>query len=641
MKSKRTKKSPTPRIALGLNRRRILALAKTKEAQAVQREISELREVLKEQSEHLNTLTATVEDLANRDTSLRTMLLEEHNRLLSRDDEIQSTLYDLRVALAGASLQNGTDVGGTTKDHVSNEDVRYLQLIRRIREVVRGALPAGSIVVVVSRGDDELLDLYGRRGWHFPQDEEGAYPGHYPAGSTAAIAQLESLRARGAEFLLLPATAFWWLEHYGGFRRHLEERYEVVAEREDACLLFDLREPVASKDTTWWTTFEEMNAQFYDRFGREPAILDWNTGLEWAARFPNHAVFSPPTMDDTLPYLDRSVDIVTVSSVDSSVINEARRVAAVAVAIPRFKRDTVQPGTELEVEWKLEVGATPPPTVSIVIPSYNGIAYTEALLVTLRETLPPDFRGEIIVVDDASTDDTQARLKVLTKQDKRLRVLRNRKNSGFIVTCNRGAKAAKGEIVILFNNDTLALPGWLPPLLRIFRDYPDAGAVGGKLVFPDGRLQDAGGVVFSDGSAANFGKWDYEVDAPLYNYVREVDYVTGAFIATKRSLFVESGGFDTRFRPIYYEETDYCFRLREMGYQVYYQPESVIVHLEGATSGTDLSTGLKQYQVANHIKFVEKWKRVLERQPPNPNGFDFATWCALAPRDESGDDGEL
>jgi O-antigen biosynthesis protein len=287
----------------------------------------------------------------------------------------------------------------------------------------------------------------------------------------------------------------------------------------------------------------------------------------------------------------------------------------------------------------LDVTAAPPPTVSIVIPSYNGISYTEALLATLGETLPPNFHGEIIVVDDASTDDTQARLKALAKLDKRLRVLRNRKNSGFIVTCNRGAKAAKGEIVILFNNDTLALPGWLPPLLRIFCDYPDAGAVGGKLVFPDGRLQDAGGVVFSDGSAANFGKWDCEVDAPLYNYVREVDYVTGAFIATKRSLFVESGGFDTRFRPIYYEETDYCFRLREMGYRVYYQPESVIVHLEGATSGTDLSTGLKQYQVANHIKFVEKWKRVLERQPPNPNGFDLATWLALATRDESGEAG--
>jgi GT2 family glycosyltransferase len=213
--------------------------------------------------------------------------------------------------------------------------------------------------------------------------------------------------------------------------------------------------------------------------------------------------------------------------------------------------------------------------------------------------------------------------------------LRNRKNSGFIMTCNRGAKAAKGELIIFFNNDTLALPGWLPPLLRIFDDYPDAGAVGGKLVFPDGRLQEAGGVVFSDGSAANFGKWDYAVDAPLYNYVREVDYATGAFIATKRSLFVESGGFDTRFRPIYYEETDYCFRLREMGYRVYYQPESVIIHLEGATSGTDLSSGLKQHQVANRVKFVKKWERVLKRQPPKPNRFDFATWCALAVRDES------
>jgi hypothetical protein len=244
MKSKRLK-SPTPRIALDLDRRRILALAKAKETRAVQREVSELREVLKEQSEHLNTLKATLEDMANRETNLRTMLVEEQNRLLCRDDEIQSTLYDLRVALAVSSQQDGTAVvrGATGENYVSGQDIHYRQLTRRIREVVRGTLPRDATVSVVSKGDDELLDLYGRLAWHFPQDEKGAYPGHYPAGSTAAVAHLEALRAKGAEYLLFPATAFWWLEHYGGFKRHLKNRYRVVAEREDACLIFDLREP--------------------------------------------------------------------------------------------------------------------------------------------------------------------------------------------------------------------------------------------------------------------------------------------------------------------------------------------------------------------------------------------------------------
>src|SRR5206468_3712541 len=143
---------------------------------------------------------------------------------------------------------------------------------------------------------------------------------------------------------------------------------------------------------------------------------------------------------------------------------------------------------------------------------------------------------------------------------------------------------------------TLPTPGWLPPLLRTFVDRPDAGVVGGKLVFPDGRLQEAGGVVFSDGSAANFGKWDKYIDAPLYNFVREVDYVSGALLATPRDLFRRLGYFDTRFRPIYYEDTDYCFKVRDAGLRVYYQPESVVIHLEGSTSGIDSSKGDKRYQ---------------------------------------------
>jgi O-antigen biosynthesis protein len=212
--------------------------------------------------------------------------------------------------------------------------------------------------------------------------------------------------------------------------------------------------------------------------------------------------------------------------------------------------------------------------------------------------------------------------------------LRNPKNAGFVASCNRGASAATGEIIIFLNNDTLPLPGWLTSLLQTFRDHPDAGAVGGKLVFPDGRLQEAGGVIFADGSGANFGRGDHEVDAPLYNYVREVDYCSGALLATRRSLFEEIGGFDTRYCPAYYEDADYCFAVREKGSRVYYQPDSTIIHLEGATSGTDLSSGVKQYQVVNQAKFVEKWGHMLKRQRPRPGRYTHETWYALAVRDE-------
>jgi len=161
-------------------------------------------------------------------------------------------------------------------------------------------------------------------------------------------------------------------------------------------------------------------------------------------------------------------------------------------------------------------------------------------------------------------------------------------------------------------------------------DLRDAGAVGGKLIYPDGTLQEAGGVIFSDGSGCNFGKHDKAANAPLYSFLREVDYCSGALLATPRKLFLELGGFDKRYEPAYYEDTDYCFALRANGYRVYYQPESVIVHFEGATSGTDITKGVKSYQAANRNKFVEKWKAVLQHQPAPPRRLDSVTLQELA-----------
>jgi hypothetical protein len=141
------------------------------------------------------------------------------------------------------------DAGVTDQRFAPSKYLSYQRLIRQIREVVRAALPPGATVIVVSRGDEALLELGdGRRGWHFPQDEDGVYAGHYPAGSAEAIAQLEEIRARGADFLLFPATAFWWLEHYGEFRQHLEDRYQLFVRQEETCLIYALRE----SDVEWY-----------------------------------------------------------------------------------------------------------------------------------------------------------------------------------------------------------------------------------------------------------------------------------------------------------------------------------------------------------------------------------------------------
>jgi O-antigen biosynthesis protein len=213
-----------------------------------------------------------------------------------------------------------------------------------------------------------------------------------------------------------------------------------------------------------------------------------------------------------------------------------------------------------------------------------------------------------------------------------LKVIRNARNRGFVASCNRGARAAKSDILVFLNDDTVPQVGWLQALVRTFRDRPDAGAVGGKLLYPDGRLQEAGNFVFADGSAANFGRDDRLIEGPLYNYVREADYCSAALLATPRALFLEIGGFDKRYEPGYYEDTDYCFAVRKRSRRVYYQPESVVVHTEGGTGGTDLTSGAKRYQVVNQAKFARKWKDALRDQPKRPVNLDLGASYGLALR---------
>jgi hypothetical protein len=122
-------------------------------------------------------------------------------------------------------------------------EVEYGDIVRRIREVARTVLPEGAKVLVVSKGDDSLLELDGLEGWHFPRDTAGNYPGYHPADSGTAIGHLEDLRLAGAQYLLVPSTASWWLDYYTEFRHHLEARYRLIMQTQD-CLIFELEEPV-------------------------------------------------------------------------------------------------------------------------------------------------------------------------------------------------------------------------------------------------------------------------------------------------------------------------------------------------------------------------------------------------------------
>jgi glycosyltransferase involved in cell wall biosynthesis len=150
-------------------------------------------------------------------------------------------------------------------------------------------------------------------------------------------------------------------------------------------------------------------------------------------------------------------------------------------------------------------------------------------------------------------------------------------------------------------------------MIHIFENYDDAGVVGSKLVYPDGSLQEAGGIIWRDGSGWNYGR-NEDPDLPEFNYVKRVDYVSGASILFRREWFSNVGRFDERFAPAYYEDTDLAFQARSSGLQVYYQPKSVIVHYEGKSHGVKENEGIKKTQWINQKKFREKWSEVLDSQ---------------------------
>lgn len=254
---------------------------------------------------------------------------------------------------------------------------------------------------------------------------------------------------------------------------------------------------------------------------------------------------------------------------------------------------------------------SPMPVASLVVPVFGRVDLTSRLLSSLAHC-PTDLPYEVVVVDDASADGgaTQSHLAACGG----VTVVTNPENLGYLRSVNAGVAASTGAFVVLLNNDVEVRSGWIDAMLDEFAD-PTVGAVGPRMLRPDGTVGEAGSIMWSDGSGYQYGRGQHPESFHVL-YPRDVDYCSAACLVVRRELWNRLGGYDARYAPAYYEDADLCFGIREQGYRVRYRPDAVVVHDEGATHGTDLSAGVKANQATNRDAFVEKWERRLATHEP-------------------------
>ena len=242
--------------------------------------------------------------------------------------------------------------------------------------------------------------------------------------------------------------------------------------------------------------------------------------------------------------------------------------------------------------------------LSIIIVLYNQAHFSFLCLKSILHHA--DVEYEVVIIDNASTDETED----LLSQIDNAKVIRNKENIGFLKAVNQASKVAKGKYVLLLNNDAMLEERSLSSAIHTIEKDETIGAVGGKIKLVDGTLQEAGNIVWNDGSCIGYGRGDNPND-PQFMFKRQVDYCSGAFLLFRKTDFLNLNGFDNRFSPAYYEETDFCIQLNKSGLKTVYDPNVVIVHYEFASSGNvsdalSLQEKNKKTLTAKHEEWLEK-----------------------------------
>ncbi len=271
--------------------------------------------------------------------------------------------------------------------------------------------------------------------------------------------------------------------------------------------------------------------------------------------------------------------------------------------------------------------------IDIIVPAYGKFDMTLRCILSIYQDLiinrsffQNKYSVKIIIAEDDSKD-----LKGIDEMRKLSRLnafnfLENEYNLGFLENCNNATeKTRDGSYIVFLNNDVKVLPGWLVGLVETYEFEEDIGLVGSKLIYPDNKLQEAGGIIWNDASAWNYGKFS-NPNLPEFNFSRNSDYISGASIMIKKELFVRLNKFDILYKPAYYEDTDLCMQLRKNDLKVIYQPQSQAIHIEGESCGTETGEGIKLYQVKNKEKFFDKWGKSLKYHFPNGSNI----WSAIS-----------
>lgn len=345
--------------------------------------------------------------------------------------------------------------------------------------------------------------------------------------------------------------------------------------------------------------------------------------IPWAARLQQARLGSNPLLiiaDDPARSLSERVLAAAASTTDGLVDDRApetlARLVPLATGAARDEVEQILGAVAPAYLHLLPAAATQEAparassrTVSIVVPCWNRAEWTLQLLKSIQATTA-DGTYELVIVDNGSTDATAG---VDSNPGAGVKVIRNSSNRGFAVACNQGAEAASGETLVFVNNDVIVKPGWLAPLLAGL-ERPRVGAVGSKLLFPDGTIQHAGVILLHDPDGQGYLDGNHllyrqRAEHPVANRAREVRAVTAALLAVRRNLFSDLGGFDEGYLNGN-EDVDFCLRVGEAGWRVLYEPASVAIHHESAS-------GAERFRAttANRARLTMRWaNRVLDER---------------------------